>query len=214
MARKGRGGFRAPELRGTLGTLIKTTRDVLERGAREGRERLDEVMAGRRRSEALAELGEIVLDLVRRGEIDVDELPEARDVIAHIDQLDAGTEDEPRRRHLRRSDAHLDEVARAPTRERFDDRGRASLARAGQDDGTVASRTWAPPSRSPAATKVWRPPPGSVPSAVDEPAPPHAAAPPPRRKGGISFTKDQDSDDDLADYMHPDDVPPKPSSDS
>jgi hypothetical protein len=28
------------------------------------------------------------------------------------------------------------------------------------------------------------------------------------RKGGISFEED---DDDLADYMHPDDVPPKPS---
>src|SRR5262249_44845562 len=87
MARKGRGGFRPPEIRGTLGTLLRTTRDVLERGAREGRERLDEVMAGRRRSDALAELGEIVLDLVRRGEIAVEELPEAREVIAHLDEL-------------------------------------------------------------------------------------------------------------------------------
>jgi hypothetical protein len=59
---------------------------------------------------------------------------------------------------------------------------------------------------------VWRPP-------VDEPE--AEAAPPPRRglavpqlpkdphrKGGISF-----EDEDLADYMHPDDVPPKDPSD-
>ena len=31
----------------------------------------------------------------------------------------------------------------------------------------------------------------------------------PTRKGGISF----EEDDDLADYMHPDDVPPKGSTD-
>ena len=31
----------------------------------------------------------------------------------------------------------------------------------------------------------------------------------PHRKGGIQF----ESDDDLADYMHPDDVPPKPPGD-
>src|SRR5437868_11634670 len=96
MARQRRGGFRPPELKGTLGTLLRTTlaqagavREVLERGAREGRSRLDEVMAGRRRQEALAELGEIVLDLIRRGEIEVEQLPEVRNVIAHLDELDA-----------------------------------------------------------------------------------------------------------------------------
>ncbi|HUJ61057.1 MAG TPA: hypothetical protein VLX92_21285, partial [Kofleriaceae bacterium] len=69
---------------------MRTTREVLERGAREGRERLDEALAGRRRQDALAELGEIVLDLIRRGEIDADELPEAHDAIAALDELDAG----------------------------------------------------------------------------------------------------------------------------
>ena len=67
-------------------------RDVLERGAREGRERLDEALSGRRRQDALAELGEIVLDLIRRGEIDLGELPEVRDIVAHLDELDAGHE--------------------------------------------------------------------------------------------------------------------------
>src|SRR5262245_18735909 len=101
MARQRRGGgFRHPELRGTLGTLLRTTRaqagtlrDVLERGAREGRSRLDSALANtrssRRRQDALAELGDIVLDLIRRGEIDLDELPEARALVTYIDELDA-----------------------------------------------------------------------------------------------------------------------------
>ncbi len=183
MARQRRGGFRTPELRGTLGTLLRTTREVLERGAREGRERLDEALAGRRRSDALAELGEIVLDLVRRGEIDVDELPEARSVIAHLDEIDAGhAHDEP-------------EVARPSLRKRFDDRR-------SEDDGTVAATTWAPPNRAKPAAKVWRPP------AAPPAAPEARAIPKPgQRKGGISF---DDDDSDLADYMHPDDVPAKP----
>ncbi|HEX7703475.1 MAG TPA: hypothetical protein VF403_22200, partial [Kofleriaceae bacterium] len=96
MARQRRGGFRPPELRGTLGTLLRTTlaqagglRSALERGAREGRARLDDVLAGRRRTDALAELGELVLDLIRRGEIEIEQLPEARELVAHLDELDA-----------------------------------------------------------------------------------------------------------------------------
>src|SRR5688572_25928472 len=99
MARQRRGGFRPPELRGTLGTLINTAlsqagvvRDALERGAREGRSRLDEARTTRRRHDALAELGELVLDLIRRGEIDLGELPEARDLVAHLDELDGDAE--------------------------------------------------------------------------------------------------------------------------
>ena len=76
------GGFRPPELRGTLGTLLRTAlqqaggvRDALERGAREGRSRLDNFRADRQRTDALAELGELVLELIRAGEIDLkDEL--------------------------------------------------------------------------------------------------------------------------------------------
>lgn len=173
MARQRRGGFRTPELRGTLGTLLRTTRDMLERGAREGRTRLDEALSGRRRHEALTELGELVLDLIRRGEIDLAELPELKDVVAHLDELDA---EQP-----------ADEPARPPLRHRFDDR---------KDDGTVSANTWAPPTRSKTPAKVWRPP---VEPARD-----------PKQTGGISF-----DDDDLADYMHPDDVPPRdPEGDS
>src|SRR5882757_6693533 len=97
MASKRRGGFRPPELRGALGTLLRTTtdvvRDALERGAREGRARLDDVRANRRRHDALAELGEVVLDPIRRGEIDLDELPEARALVRRLDELDASASD-------------------------------------------------------------------------------------------------------------------------
>jgi len=124
MARQRRGGFRPPELRGTLGTLLRTTlaqagglRSALERGAREGRARLDDALAGRRRNEALAELGEIVLDLIRRGEIELDQLPEAREVVEYLDSVDEGEEPDNKR-----------DVAPTPSRSRFDDR-----------DGTVPS---------------------------------------------------------------------------
>lgn len=200
------GGFRPPELRGTLGTLINTAlsqagvvRDVIERGAREGRSRLDEARTHRRRHDALAELGEIVLDLIRRGEIDLGELPEAKQLVRYLDELDGDREDE------------VEDVARPSTRRRFDDRDRD---RDRDDDGTVSStsaRPWAP--RKPSAPqRVWRPPADPDPEPEPEP-PPHAPEPRrlpnnPARKGGIAF-----DDEDLADYMHPDDVPPKPSSD-
>jgi hypothetical protein len=49
--------------------------------------------------------------------------------------------------------------------------------------------------------RVWRPP-------VDT-APPPVPPPPAKKSGGIRF---EDDDSDLADYMHPDDVPKKPDS--
>src|SRR5688572_11910437 len=203
MASKRRGGgFRPPELRGTLGTLINTAlsqagtlRDVIERGAREGRSRLDEVRTNRKRNDALAELGEIVLDLIRRGEIDLGELPEAKKIVRMLDELDENGD----------AEEDLEEVVRPSSRTRFDDR----------EDGTVASssnaRPWAP--RKPSAPqRVWRP---VDPEPEPEPPPPAPTAREPRRlpnnparKGGIAF-----DDEDLAEYMHPDDVPPKPSSD-
>src|SRR5215510_12184548 len=132
MATKRRGGFGPPELRGTLGTLIRTTtgvvRDALERGAREGRARLDDARNSRRRQDTLADLGELVLDLIRRGEIDLAELPEARDVIRELDELD---DDEPEPEP---------EPPRPAVRRRFDDRARTARRDADRDgDGTVSS---------------------------------------------------------------------------
>lgn len=180
MARQRR-GFGPPELKGTLGTLLRTTlqqasavRDVIERGARS---RIDDMRHNRRRQDALAELGEIMLDLIQRGEIDLDELPEARTVVEQL--LDDAPVEHP-------------DVATPPSRSRFDDRK-------AKDDGTVsstASSRWALPKQPVAAPaqRVWRP---------DVTMPPAKAAPA-MTKGGISF-----DDDDLAEYMHPDDVPPK-----
>lgn len=140
MASKRRGGFRPPELRGTLGTLLRTTTDVvrgaLERGASAGRARLDDVRSSRRRTDALAELGELVLDLIRRGEIDLAELPEARDLVRHLDDLDASGDDEP-------------DEPRASIRRRFDDRGEDArgAGRLGPSGGASRARR----------DDVWRP---------------------------------------------------------
>jgi len=200
MARQRRG----PDLGGTLGTLLRTTlaqannlRDVLERGAREGRSRALDALANRRRSEALADLGEIVLDLIRRGEIDIDELPEARDIVAHLDEIDADADPEPDgpRPIRKRFDARPTRRPDRDERDRDGDRAR--------DDGTTSSATWVPPTRAKSGKvpKVWRPP-------VDA-APPPVPPPPAKKSGGIRF---EDDDSDLAEYMHPDDVPKKPDS--
>jgi hypothetical protein len=225
MASKRRGGFGPPELRGTLGTLFRTTtgvvRDVFQRGAREGRARLDDVRTGRRRQDALGELGELVLDLIRRGEIDLAELPEARDLVRQLDELDHDPADEP-------------EPPRATSRRRFDDR--AVHAAPADDDGTVASgaavrstRPALPGRPNPpeiastrAPTKPLRGAAGAaaaaarangaarqecddVPTLADMPAAKRTLLPQdPRRRGGITF-----DDDDLHEYMHPDDVPAK-----
>jgi hypothetical protein len=221
--RRGGSGFRPPELRGTLGTLLRTTtgvvRDALERGAREGRARLDDARAHRRRNDALADLGELVLDLIRRGEIDLAELPEARDLVRQLDDFDADPADDPE-----------PEPPRASIRRRFDDRPpvRPAAARpsfASDDDGTVSSGLAARAARptTPSRPRTAEPSPARVPtrplqrpsrpSTVDDHAQPDRPQvaprrpplpPDPYRKGGISF-----DDDDLNEYMHPDDVPPK-----
>jgi hypothetical protein len=208
MARQRRGGFRPPELKGTLGTLLRTTlaqagtlREALERGAREGRSRLDEARQHRRRQDAVAELGEIVLQLIRDGEIDLDELPEVRQLVAQLDDLDA-------------DEVTDEDLPRAPIRRRFDDRETRDLKPPrGEADGTVSSSAWKAKRGVP--ERVWRP---VADEPVTEPDTPRTrnrddtstrsktrnmVVP---RKGGISF---DDGDDDLADYMHPDDVPPK-----
>jgi len=215
MARQRRGGFRPPELRGTLGTLLRTTlaqagtlREALERGAREGRSRLDEARQHRRRQDAVAELGEIVLQLIRDGEIDLDELPEVRQLVAQLDEVDALDDDAG------------EDLPRAPIRRRFDDRETRDLKppRAARDhsEGTVSSAAWKAKRGVP--ERVWRPVADEPVTEPDTPRTRNRDEPSTRsktrnmtvRKGGISF---DDNDADLADYMHPDDVPAKPDPD-
>ncbi|MEZ4400254.1 MAG: hypothetical protein R3B06_09555 [Kofleriaceae bacterium] len=203
-SRRPRGGGGPDVLRGTLGTLVRSTlaqagvvRDVLERGAREGRARLDSVRRERARTDALAALGEAVL-----AELEAGQFPELLEVPAVADAVAALDEPEPEPAAwtpTRRGPRFDQESARA---ERGPVRGGAPRARAGDDDdGTVSAAAWRPPApRRPAP--VWRPP-------ADDLAEVVAAAPAPRA-GGIQFTPAGDDDEeDLAAYMHPDDVPPR-----
>lgn len=229
-SRKGSGGSRASAApRGTLGTLLRTTlaqagvvRDVLERGAREGRARLDDARRGRRRDQSLIRLGEAVLEAVRAGDAqDLFDLPDVADALAELDGLDAGAEDA----HAADPAGTDDDRRSAPIwvppgiRERFDRRPPRPPPIAAAGDGTVSSSAWRPP-RTAAA-----PPPIVPPAAPDQTRQPRQepgarfqepggrGQEPPARKGGIQFARDDD-DDDLAAYMHPDDVPPKGSKDS
>lgn len=209
--RKGsRGGSRGSRSssggpRGTLGTLLRTTlaqagvvREVLERGAREGRARLDDARRVRRRDQALIRLGEAVLEAVRAGEAqDLFDLPDVADALAEIDGLDAGAEEpvEDETDEDRGSERGRSVWVPPGIRDRFDRRPPRPPAiepRETDDDGTVSSKARArKPAEEPGARFQERTP----------------------RKGGIQFSRDEDDDDDLQQYMHPDDVPPKPDKD-
>ena len=162
-------------------------REVLERGAREGRARLDDARRTRRRDDALVRLGEAVLEAVRAGDAqDLYDLPDVADALAELDGLDAGAEDPPERGWIPPG-----------IRDRFDrrpERPPPIAPRGVDDDGTVSSGA-RKPSSEPGARFQERAP-------VPAPAP---------RKGGIQFAADDDDvdDEDLAQYMNPDDVPPK-----
>lgn len=194
MAKPRRPSRTSADVRGTLGSLVRSTlaqagvvRDVLERGAREGRARLEEARRDRARDGALADLGQAVLELLEAGRFpELMEEPAVADAIAALEEHEAP----PPRRPAPGRRARVEDD---------DDDPAAALGRwarkAPVDDGTVSSAGWRPPPARGGA--VWRPP-------VDDEAP----APAPRRAGGISFSP-ADDDDDLADYMHPDDVPPR-----
>jgi hypothetical protein len=99
----GRRGRGASDLGGTLGSLLRSTleqagavREAFERSARTGRARIDEALSDRKRANALAELGEIVLELVRQGELDLEELPEIRASVNALDRIDAAAEESRR----------------------------------------------------------------------------------------------------------------------
>src|SRR5579862_8963169 len=144
---RGLGSLSGGEIRGTLGTLLRTTlaqagavKDALERGAREGRARLDDARIGRRHEEALAELGAIVLEQVRKGELaDLEEIREIADAIATIEELEARMEGEREPAPSRRT------------------RDMAPRRREPADDGTVSSGAWSPPRPTSGSVRVWRP---------------------------------------------------------
>ncbi len=109
MARPPHKRGRTSDLGGTLGGLLRSTlaqagvvREALERGARSGRAALDEALGDavteRRRTAALAELGQIVFELVQQGEVDLAELPEIREVVERLERFEAEGEAAPRSR--------------------------------------------------------------------------------------------------------------------
>ncbi len=270
--RRGRSrAFTPAELRGTLGTLLKNTlaqagvvRDVLERGAREGRARLEDVRHDRKLHDALATLGERVLERFRQGELpELADDPDIADAIAAIEEFEEPAP--PPRRGRGRGDERSVEPdvdwIEPVSRSRFDHAARGGGGRHGdgadregasaaRDTGTrgrpdddrddaddargeaVSSRGWTPPRAAHPDQRVWRPtdatpatpgarraePRAATPPAArtePRPAPPRARPipepPSPARRGGIIFDAPDDdasaSDDDLAEYMHPDDVP-------
>src|SRR5512134_896884 len=145
MARQRRGRSRGPEIKGTLGTLLRTTlaqagavREVLTRGAREGRARLDEVRSDRRRDHALADLGELVVELIERGEApELEDHPEIAAALEALAELEPTDDDRGSRGA--RPVAGRDFVT--PSRRAPFDRGRGrSRDDAGDDDGAVSSR--------------------------------------------------------------------------
>ena len=193
--------FTSAELRGTLGTLLRTTlaqagvvKDALERGAREGRARLDDVRHGRRRHDALAALGERVLELMRDGHhLELADDRAVAEAIAQVEACDAEDEaahEPPRARG--RGGRDRDEVGdrdvepgvdwiEPVSRSRFDRASSPSPAQArggdederGDTDGAVSSRQWTPPRPRNPDQRVWRPTdatPAEAPPRRSEPA--------------------------------------------
>jgi hypothetical protein len=98
-----RPGFRS-QLGDQLGSLLTnafqqldSVREVVTKGTKAGRVQLDLVLLKRKRKDALAALGEVVLRLAHSGRIDEDELPELGDPLAELEALDEKIEREERR---------------------------------------------------------------------------------------------------------------------
>jgi hypothetical protein len=62
--------------------------DVARRSALTQKQRLDGALLERRRRDALAELGEVLYELLKSGEIELDELPELVRAAEEIEELD------------------------------------------------------------------------------------------------------------------------------
>jgi hypothetical protein len=207
-----------PDLKGTLGTLLRTTlhqvgavTEAARQKARSQRVRLDGALLERRRQAALAALGELVYELAVSGQLgDLEEMPElarALDDIEAVEQRLADSESGPRQ----------------SPREAW---GRPPRPR--EDDDAVAPQRARQRRQASEPLRVWRPPADPVPDMADAEVDDIAAAsapsarPAPRRRvpsragGGIAFIDDgspaaEDADADLADYMHEDDVPARAS---
>lgn len=93
MARGWGGG--PPDLKGTLGTLIRTTliqlaglRDAARAELDSRREWAGNVLLERKRTQVLAGLGEIIVELARAGELELSDFPEVRQAIEELSEID------------------------------------------------------------------------------------------------------------------------------
>lgn len=224
----------ALDIQGTLGTLLRTTlhqmgvvKDAVERQARSSLEQLDTAKLQRRRREALARLGEVVWDLAVNGELG--ELGERGEVAALLDEIEAleasaeeaagpdeGTvssaewkppargQAKGRRHHetMRVWRPNLDDHASTPDSDASagaapdDDAPAEHAATRGRPEATADAR---PSARAEEAAARGR---GRRPARRDD-------GPDDRRSGGIAFMEDGPAEDDLAEYMNDDDVPPR-----
>jgi hypothetical protein len=198
-----RGGKRGvpPDLKGTLGTLIRTTinqvgamTDVARRQARSQKQRLDTALLERRRREALAELGENLYELASRGEIELDELPELFQRVQAVEEID---------REI--AEAAAETQKRNPRRP-----VRLERARPADRPGDHRERVWRPPVEPDGIDpEAQEPSPEQERAALGRRENVRRAASTAGRSGGIVFVEDDDaeSDDSLASYMNDDDVP-------
>ncbi|MCP4449788.1 MAG: hypothetical protein GY811_31320 [Myxococcales bacterium] len=215
MASGRRGG--PPDLKSTLGSLLRTTleqasavREVVEQQTRQRGGLLDHALTQRRRSAALAKLGKQVYRLAKRGELGELLLePEISLIIGDLEQLDAEGEE-----------GDYGPLA-----------GPEAVTSA---DYVAQSHRGSEPGSGDGEYRVWRPvmPEGATIAGDEEEfleresdaaetaeasAPTRSSRLPRRsalrRGGGIHFSEDSprpedvDSDEDLASYMHDDDVP-------
>jgi hypothetical protein len=197
-----RGGKRGapPDLKGTLGTLLRSTinqvgamTDVARRQARTQKQRLDTALLDRRRRDALADLGETLYELATAGEIELDELPELAQAVQDVQEIDRRIAEAER-------EASAGE-GRRPVRLR--PTGSAGVKSSRERGGSDTSRVWRPPlDPEPETAEAAQPSPARRPGSASGP-----------RRGGVVFVDDDsapaevDPDDSLRSYMNDDDVP-------
>lgn len=189
---------------------MSVLREAFERQARSQRVRIDGAMLERKRRDMLAALGEAVYELARAGEVgDLEEVPEISDLIADIEYIDDRMDDADARP---RRDVSDPDVVSAAEWAAGSGRRRFHHPEPGASDENM--RVWRPV--RPSARK--EPPADQADEAAEEAVPePTARGRSSRRRrsrraagGGIAFGADPrdslDDDDDLEQYMHPDDL--------
>jgi hypothetical protein len=209
-----------PDLKGTLGTLLRTTleqvgalKDAVERQARSQRGWFDTALLERRRKDVLASLGEVVYGLAAAGELgDLEEFPEIERAVTDLESIDQQIAENEERSRLEVEPGSRRRAARAGAgrrggpdpRERARGDGRVWRPVVPDDDGAEADDDRAAPEPEPApASRPRRA------AAKKRPTRPTRRAA--RTGGGIAFVDDEasadDPDADLASYMRDDDVP-------